>query len=180
MLKSSKPKLSVSSGQPQVPPKARNQSRPSPRPRPANPRHCPHRCALSECPATGVRGAPAGECSPIWEATLLDSANPAPAPRPLALRSALRPPGRFCGQLTSEARDPRPTSTPNTAPHAQQVPDALCWCLWFPAPRLRPCRFRSQKPQPVSVYPKVQGLDPVFSLSLLARIWMIRGGSSAL
>lgn len=72
--------LSASSGQPQVAPKARSQSRLFLSPRPASPGSCPRRRAVSECPATGGQGAPGRKCSPLWEATVLRWANPASAP----------------------------------------------------------------------------------------------------
>lgn len=77
---------------------------------------------VSECPAAGVRGAPPAENAHRSERPR--SSTP-PILRQLpgrslcASRSALRQPRRFCGQLTSAARDPRPASTPNGVPHAQ-------------------------------------------------------------
>lgn len=132
MLKSSKPKLSVSSGQPQVPPKARNQSRPCPRPRSANPRHCPRRCALSLSAPHQGSGEPR-----------LESAHRSERPRSWILPTLRQLPGRLLCALHS-ARQGASAVNSRVKPvtRAPQAPQTRCRTLSrYPAPSAGACGF---------------------------------------
>ncbi|KAM7322967.1 hypothetical protein ACRRTK_018472 [Alexandromys fortis] len=139
-----------------------------PTPTPRKPRTAARfsHCAVSECPATGVRGAPGHGCLPLREATLRNSANPAPAPGPLAACSARRGASTVNSRVQPVTRAPQAPRTPCHMLCGNLAPSAGAYGFLHPA-----CALTGADHRDVSLwYPQDSGLRHCFSLSPTTRI----------